>query len=110
MTEREKEFAIRMANANAPKDPIEELREAIRLEKEQLDRNLNKMYRLGMLIIFVLIVTLVCVLCYYVPKLWTEPASSFHATHYERAVLADYNGKKTVYLINGNDTTRLEVK
>lgn len=108
MTEREKELAMMMANANAPKDPIEELRETIQYEKDELRKQVQKSWTiLGMALVIVLIAGIMVV-----AWIWKSPekSSSFHATHFERAVLADYNGKKTVYLINGNDTTRMEVK
>src|SRR5690606_14539548 len=99
MAEREKEFAMRMANANAPKDPIEELRETIQYEKDELRKQVQKSWLILAISLVLGLITSVTA----ITLIWESPekASSFHATHFERAVLADYNGKKTVYLING---------
>ena len=99
---------MRMVSANVPKDPIQELREAIQYEKDELTKQLRKSWLiLGMFLFMCLVIS-----ASFLFWAWGEPskASSFQATHFERAVLADYNGKKTVYLINGNDTTRMEVR
>lgn len=108
MTKKDLELAMRMVNANAPKDPIEELREAIQHEKDELRQQVRKSWFILSMFAFMAVVISASFLIWA----WGEPekTSSFHATHFERAVLADYNGKKTVYLINGNDTTRMEVK
>lgn len=108
MTEREKEFAMRMRNANNGTDPFEELREAIQYEKDELRKQVQKSWFILGLFAFMAVV----ISASFLILAWgeSEKSSSFHATHFDRAVLADYNGKKTVYLINGNDTTRMEVK
>lgn len=108
MTESEKEFARMMRNESNGKDLFEELREAIQYEKDELRKQVQKSWLiLAISLVLVLIASVTAI-----TLIWESPekASSFHATHFERAVLADYNGKKTVYLINGSDTTRMEVK